>query len=147
MPEKLTQFAYVSHQVHDFNEDELHELMRKARKRNKELDLTGLLLFDKPLFLQILEGPKDSIEQMIESLQADPRHRDLDIIYRNEALEIREFGRWRMGCKILGEKMPADYKKLDERVKSLFANAKPNGDIAYELLKEFGQMKDEFLDI
>jgi len=143
----LKQFAYVSHQVHDFSDDDLRELMRLARKKNKELGLTGLLLFDHPIFFQVLEGPPDSIDQMCATLQSDERHRDMDIIYTNDDLAVREFARWHMGCKILGNGLPGDYKDLDNRVKKIFSAAKPSGELAHQLLLEFRDMKNSFVDI
>jgi hypothetical protein len=43
----LYQFAYISHQVKCFSETDLQQLMVKARIKNKCLELTGLLSFDK----------------------------------------------------------------------------------------------------
>ena len=146
-PVKLKQFTYVSHQVHDFSVDDLRGLMVQSRRKNKELELTGLLLFDHPLFLQVLEGPEDSIDRIANDILADSRHRDMDIIHRNNNLREREFSRWRMGCKILGDGLPDDYRELDSRIKQLLIEAKPNGDVAHQLLLEFGKMKDSFIDI
>lgn len=144
---KLKQFTYISHQVHIFSTESLRDLMLHARRKNKRLGLTGLLLFDSPLFLQVLEGPVESIEQIISDLRADERHRDMDIIHTNDNLKEREFARWSMGCKILGDGLPNDYKELDNRVKQLLSEAHPNGDNAHQLLLEFRKMKNSYIDI
>jgi hypothetical protein len=143
----LKQFAYISHQVHIFTESDLKQLMRKARLNNKELDLTGLLLFDGAHFLQVLEGPTANIDLMAAKIIADTRHRDVDIIYTKNNCHNREFGRWSMDCKILGEGLSKDYKELDTRVKHILSAAKPNTELAYQLLLEFRDMKNTFIDI
>lgn len=143
----LQQFAYISKQTDEFSEDDLNELMRLARKRNRELKLTGLLLFDKPMFFQVLEGPLDSINTMRETLLSDKRHQNMDIIFTNDNLYEREFGRWSMGCKILGDGLPADYKDLDDRVKNILKISKPNAEAAHQLLLEFRDMQRSFIDI
>lgn len=143
----LVQFAYVSHEVHGFSHTDLQRLMWHARRKNRRLELTGLLLCDKPIFLQVLEGPAKSIKQIIEDLRNDERHRDLEIIYYNEFLSQREFARWNMGCRILGEGKPSDYQALDYRVKDIFDASAPQGEIARELLFKFKEMKDSFIGV
>lgn len=143
----LKQFAYISHQVHDFSDGDLRELMKQARKKNSELGLTGLLLFDKPIFFQVLEGPSESIDRMCATLEIDERHKDMEVIYTNNDLREREFARWSMGCKILGGGLPSDYKDLDERVKNIFHVSASKGKLAHQLLLDFRDMKNSFVDI
>jgi hypothetical protein len=144
---KLQQCLYVSHQVHDFSDVDLQRLLVKARRKNRELSLTGLLLFDKPMFLQILEGPPDSINRIIADIKSDDRHCDLDVIYFDEDRKEREFARWLMGAVILGNRQSNDYKNLDSRVKDILNAAKPNGKLAHQLLSDFRTMKNSFIDI
>lgn len=143
----LNQFAYISHQTQDFSEENLRKLLILARKKNKEMKLTGLLLFDKPYFFQVLEGPADAIELMRKTLELDKRHKNMDVIYFNNNLFEREFSRWNMGAKILGSGLPSDYKELDERVKSILKASKANGEIAHELLLDFRNMSESYIDI
>lgn len=121
--------------------------MRQSRKKNRTLDITGLLLFDRPFFLQIIEGPTDSINQLIADILADERHRDVDIIYVNEELADREFARWNMGCKILGNGLPEEYRALDERAKHVLRKGKPHGETARQLLLDFRAVENSYVDI
>ena len=143
----LKQTVYLSHHAAEFTNDELRSLMRHARKKNKRLGITGLLLVDRPLFLQVLEGPTSAVDSLIATIASDTRHRDMDIIYVNEQLPEREFAQWLMACKILGDKLPADYKALDERVKQILRVAQPNGYLAHRLLLDFRAIEDSFIDV
>ncbi|WP_271270991.1 BLUF domain-containing protein [Aliamphritea hakodatensis] len=147
MSEHLKQFAYISHELLDFQEEDLRELLLQSRKKNKDMGLTGLLLFDKPVFMQVLEGPAASIDQIIADIRADKRHYSMDIIYSNDDLQDREFANWRMGCRILGNRTRNDYSQLDSRIRRLLSVGRPNGQLAHQILMEFHGMKDAFLDL
>ena len=68
------------------------------------------------------------------------------IIYFGENLKARDFARWLMGFGILGNGLPRDYKKFDARVKDILSSAKPNGDLARQLLLDYREMKESFID-
>jgi len=144
---KLKQLVYVSNHAIHFSDDDLSQLMKKARTKNKRLNITGLLLSDNQHFLQVIEGPEISINELISDILADERHNKIDIIFNNENIFEREFSRWSMGYKILGKDLPDDYKALDNRLKDILSVAKPNGDLAHQLLIEFRNLKKSFLDI
>ncbi len=98
----LHQFAYISNEKQYFTDEDLRVLMMRAREKNKRMELTGLLLYDNGTFLQVLEGPQDSIEIMKQELLNDSRHENMDVIYSSDKLFEREFANWRMGFQILG---------------------------------------------
>ena len=141
----LKQCVYVSHQTREFSIEDLRNLLQKSRENNNLHNITGLLLFDRPLFLQVLEGPPDSVEKIMKAIMADKRHRDIDIIYTNENLVEREFSHWSMELKILGGGLPA-YEDLDRRIKRILSDSKPNGDHAHRLLLKFRKLKDHSFD-
>ncbi len=143
----LKRIAYVSHQVHDFTDEDVLELMIAARQKNTNLEITGLLLFDKPVFLQLLEGPPAAVDKLIAEIIADDRHKDVDIIFSQENCPQREFPRWSMDCKILGHRNGEEYSELDARVKQVLSAAKPNGDLAHQLLLDYREEKNSSMDI
>lgn len=143
----LHQFAYISDQVQKFSEQDLKQLMVQARAKNKKMELTGLLLFDKGTFLQVLEGPADAIAEMTAIIQSDQRHESMDIIYTNDQLHEREFANWRMGLNILNESNPSDYQALDTRVKKLLNEAEPNGELAHQLLTQYTNLKNSYVNL
>ena len=143
----LTQLAYVSRATTTFPEDDLVELMRAARQKNKRLGITGMLLFDEPLFLQVLEGPRHVVEDLLETIRRDERHEEVTVIFQDHDLPEREYARWLMGSKILGSGLPADYAELDERVKRVLRVASTDGELAGELQQAFRRIEAEYFEI
>ncbi|MEM1264049.1 MAG: BLUF domain-containing protein [Pseudomonadota bacterium] len=144
----MLQLAYISEAADDFHIADLPALMQTARKNNRNTGLTGMLLHERKMFMQILEGDAAAIDALLEELHADPRHKNIEIVYRNDELREREFGRWTMACKILGEKFREDFFELDERVKRVLRNVtQVSGDQARQLLLEFRDIERTYIDI
>jgi hypothetical protein len=64
-------------------------------RRNRELYVTGALVFTEKRFGQWLEGPADAIDLLMESITRDPRHRAVDVVIRRP-LPQRRFPIWTM---------------------------------------------------
>ncbi len=77
------------------SELELELILRKAQERNGAEGLTGLLIYDQGCFFQWLEGPEDGLARVWASIQADPRHYDIEVL-RQESMPKRFFGEWDM---------------------------------------------------
>lgn len=88
--------------VRPFSPEELLQLLTQSRARNRERDLTGLLLYRNGQFLQALEGPAAQVDALIEKIWVDRRHAGLRILMREEISE-REFPDWSMGFKNINE--------------------------------------------
>jgi len=74
---------------------EVAEIMDVSSRNNARYGITGALTYSENRFIQILEGPTDALDWLMDRLSYDPRHRDLDVLDR---LEIREraFPEWSM---------------------------------------------------
>src|SRR3954471_8672226 len=75
--------------------DELTKLVEVARSRNKQLNVTGALIFSEGLFAQILEGEESAVREIFQSIQCDRRHTDIYVL-PNEPYEERRFQTWSM---------------------------------------------------
>lgn len=66
-------------------------------KKNSSLGVTGLLVFQKRTgeFLQILEGGKEVVLNLLETIKSDKRHKRLNLIHEKEVAE-RGFKDWNM---------------------------------------------------
>jgi len=71
------------------------DIVASAQIRNLKLGLTGALLFTGVYFAQILEGPPNSIAQLMGSLRDDVRHKKIVIIDQSP-IQARRFGDWKM---------------------------------------------------
>jgi hypothetical protein len=66
-----------------------------SQGRNDQLDVTGALVFTEKRFAQYLEGPAGKVDALMASIGRDPRHREVDIIFR-QPIQRRRFATWRM---------------------------------------------------
>ncbi len=72
------------------------DILLQARKRNPTLDLTGCLFRAPNLYAQILEGPRESIDQVMVRIRVDSRHYDI-IEWQPTETANRFFSDWSMG--------------------------------------------------
>lgn len=84
------------------------DIVRKAREANASLGLTGLLVFDGQRFCQYLEGPRDTLHQLLERIQADPRHGQI-VLHQHDALPGRRaFQDWSIAYAEIDDAMPLE---------------------------------------
>lgn len=74
---------------------ELEGMLAESRIRNKAHGITGVLVFVEGAFLQILEGEKADVLDLMERIERDPRHRGIKVFYEQDVDE-RAFGSWSM---------------------------------------------------
>jgi len=96
--------------------DDIPAILREAAARNGIDGITGLLYSEEAAFLQAIEGPEESIAHLIDSLRADPRHRDFTILL-DRATDRRDFGDWTMAYRDRRESIDM----FDERMRVLLA--------------------------
>lgn len=80
----------------NFSPDELGEILATSRVNNAALDVTGILLFEKGSFFQVLEGEADTVDELYQKLLGDSRHNNVTMII-SEPIKERTFGDWSMG--------------------------------------------------
>ncbi|RQO61023.1 blue light sensor protein [Variovorax sp. KBW07] len=56
-------------------------IVTRARARNAEQGITGLLVFDGMRFCQHLEGPRDAVDSLMRRIVEDPRHVEVRVAY------------------------------------------------------------------
>jgi hypothetical protein len=94
----LVQLIYVSTAAHPLSEDELREIHDSATRRNAVQEVTGLLLYSNGSFMQVLEGEREAVHDVMSRIQHDCRHHSIDILTESR-VDSREFGRWSMGFR------------------------------------------------
>lgn len=88
------QIVYASRPF-GFDAAVLLSILFKARARNAEADVTGCLICRDDLYLQLLEGPADSVTRIYDSILQDDRHVEVTQLVRHSVPE-RMFGKWAM---------------------------------------------------
>jgi hypothetical protein len=92
----LIQLVYASAATKPFTQTELRELLSRARANNGKEGITGLLLYHKLSFLQILEGEEENVAPLFARIERDPRHNRVLLLSRKDT-EERNFSVWSMG--------------------------------------------------
>jgi len=96
VPASLYHLGYCSTVTASLTAAELIGLLQSARRRNQELDVTGLLLHREDSFFQIIEGSRENVLAVFERIRTDTRHQRITVLFEGPATH-REFSDWRMG--------------------------------------------------
>lgn len=92
----IISLVYVSFATQEMNEDDLMRILTVSRDNNSKNDVTGMLLYREGFFIQALEGEESIVIPLYNKIAADPRHRNVILIYKNDITE-RTFSSWAMG--------------------------------------------------
>ena len=98
--EQFLSVVYVSTATEPFTRDELAELLEKSRHRNRQVEITGMLLHHDGSFIQAIEGPPAAVRALHHKIVGDPRHTGI-ITLLEAQIETREFGEWEMAFRDL----------------------------------------------
>jgi methanogenic corrinoid protein MtbC1 len=74
---------------------DLRALVSQARQRNRNMSVTGMLLYEDGSFLQTLEGPPDKLGRLWASIRQDTRHDHIEVLSEHIA-PARLFSEWDM---------------------------------------------------
>lgn len=123
----LFHLTYRSIAIPEITIEQIGEILKTARNFNSKNDVSGCLVFSKGYFIQLLEGSKDTIKELMDNIDRDKRHTDIDILSEGET-EKRIFDTWDMAYLKPSEKMQSD-KAIEIKKKLLEitdATVKPN---------------------
>jgi EAL domain-containing protein (putative c-di-GMP-specific phosphodiesterase class I) len=93
---ELMHLIYSSTATRLFSDEELADLLKKARAHNININVTGMLLYENGSFFQVIEGPPETIETLFRNINSDPRHSKVITII-HESIVKRSFSEWTMG--------------------------------------------------
>ena len=93
--EALYSLIYVSSATKEMSLEEIVHLLTRARQRNQEYGVTGLLLYDRGNFMQYIEGPKANMEVIFKIIEENRQHKGL-ILLTQGPIEYRLFDDWSM---------------------------------------------------
>lgn len=93
----IKQLVYSSVATEAFDDEQFEKIEAASLIYNPLRGITGMLAFDGQRFIQLIEGPTAAVDSLYERLGHDARHRDLQLLYREDA-EFASFGEWAMRC-------------------------------------------------
>jgi len=125
---------YVSKTLLEFpaSEAEVANIVAVSLSRNAKLGVTGALISTGSYFAQVLEGEQAAVEELMDSIDADPRHMRVKIIRTVE--EPRRFAGWSMAYS-------GTSPLVDRHIAPLFSPL-PAGDAAHLGLRLIGLMEE-----
>ncbi|WP_291750686.1 BLUF domain-containing protein, partial [Limnobacter sp. UBA3510] len=130
----MIRLLYCSQARSDFSEEVLKEILLTSRKNNSAAGITGVLVHGGGMFMQVLEGPEQTVLRTYMKILDDKRHTDSRIIQISPIKE-RMFDNWTMGVI---EAEPLTF----EHVAKLRANRLEtlNADAFTQVIREFNAL-------
>ncbi|MFO1385700.1 MAG: BLUF domain-containing protein [Chitinivorax sp.] len=135
---QLVQLIYVSSAHQELEQSELLKVLDASIRHNNQNKLSGMLLYAKGSFIQVLEGSEAAVTETMRRIAADPRHHSIYTL-QQEPINEREFAQWAMGFHQLNQDDVAKHPHFTPFLERGFnlgeLNATPG--LAMELLKQF----------
>jgi hypothetical protein len=92
----LYNLVYCSRATAGVDDAAVDRIIESARRWNPRQGITGLLVFGSGIFFQWLEGPRDNVTHLMDTLMTDPRHEKIIRLSENEEVRERLFPDWDM---------------------------------------------------
>jgi hypothetical protein len=97
----LAHLLYTSVPSASLRSNGMTQIVQAARIKNREADITGMIVSTSDAILQVLEGDIDAISALYARIEKDTRHRDVVLLAAVKADRGR-FWRWPMGLIQIG---------------------------------------------
>ena len=134
---RLKHIIYSSRPV-GFEEKTVEQILSSSRKNNPSVEVTGLLIYSADLYLQLLEGPTNAVEQTFNMIKNDARHDNVQIL-KESSTDRRIFASWTM--------RPQDLKLMmwdeDDINNGLVENLSPSQ--AFNVFNNLSREFDQFI--
>jgi hypothetical protein len=110
----LVRCLYASRSRGPLSQDILDSILEQSAKNNPLLGITGMLCFANDVFVQVIEGGRDEVCELFNSIVRDDRHVHVRLLAYEEISE-RRFGNWMMGKVNVDLVNPAQLLKYSEK--------------------------------
>ena len=110
----IVRCVYASRAASALTAPMIEDILEKSRVNNPAHGITGILCYSGDVFIQVLEGARDEVCELYNSIVRDQRHANVRIIVFEEIRE-RKFCNWTMGHVDLSKVNPGLLLKYHER--------------------------------
>ena len=93
----MIQLIYISAAAIRITEDVLQAILFTSIHHNSKKKITGLLLYDRGTFCQVLEGAAEDVHGLFSKILEDDRHTNVIKIF-DDKIMVRDFSSWSMNC-------------------------------------------------
>lgn len=94
----LEGLIYISAPKPSLGESDIVDILEAARQKNIDVGITGMLLYSPTMFVQILEGKTNDLDEVMAKIEQDERHSHVAILSRDR-IEGRAFSSWSMAFR------------------------------------------------
>ncbi|WP_317897669.1 BLUF domain-containing protein [Aurantibacillus circumpalustris] len=109
----MFELIYCSVAKPEITMEDISSILNTSRSFNKNNNITGCLLYHEGEFIQLLEGEKNSVQDLFSNIRRDKRHTHVRLV-NEEHVVGRAFENWNMAFYDLTS---AEYSPI---VKTLF---------------------------
>jgi len=127
---------YFSRSVEPFDESDLTVILQQSHHNNAKTGITGVLLYVRGSFVQVLEGEKAAVESLYKRIGQDHRHTDVDQVL-NRPITQRLFGNWGMGYETITVRQFEEVKAIINLDDNTGTMIKPDDHIIVKTIKAF----------
>ena len=92
----MKRITYISKVINPLSFQEIENIGVISSRNNKQIDITGMLVFFQKIFYQIIEGDDKKIDQLFTKIAKDPRHHDIVRLKTEYGVKERLFPHWGM---------------------------------------------------
>jgi hypothetical protein len=129
----LIRLLYASRANQIIDKATVDSILAKSRHKNPDLGITGILCYGGDIYMQVLEGGRDAVNLLYNTIVRDTRHQHVVMLHYEEVSE-RRFAGWTMGQVNLEKLNPTTLLKYSEKpVLNPFA---VSGKVSMALLEE-----------
>ncbi len=110
----LVRLLYASRPATAPTTSMVDSIMEQSRKNNPDQGITGILCYSDDLFVQVLEGGRDEVCELFNTIVRDNRHQNVRILVFEE-IDERRFASWTMGKVNIAKANPSLLLKYSKK--------------------------------
>ena len=110
----LVRLLYASRAQGPVTHDIIESILQSSRQHNPAMGITGVLCHGGDVYMQVLEGGREAVNSLYNTIVRDSRHRDIALLHYQEVAE-RKFAGWTMGQVNLSKVNPSLLLKYSDR--------------------------------
>ncbi|WP_135079343.1 BLUF domain-containing protein [Terasakiella sp. SH-1] len=92
----MIQLFYYSKAARNIKSKDIEDIIEVARRENIKRNITGVLIYHNSIFVQVLEGEKDDVYQLLENIKRDERCTGVSVLME-QIVDEPAFKDWSMG--------------------------------------------------
>lgn len=108
----MRQLVYISTAAPDLDPVDIANILEASARNNPDRGITGFLIFNGRNFLQLLEGPKNSLDALMANIQRDQRHNGV-VRLEDHPVTERLCEKWTMKQLMLADSIDTREASLD----------------------------------